>query len=410
MPALRPELDAHAARSVAAEAFLPAGRGLWGVEAERIVYRTDDPAVRVPPAELRLAGGPLPRSGRVTLEPGGQVEISTAPATDLDEVLDALQADIAELDRRLARAGLRAADCPLDAERPPQRVLTLPRYRAMEAFFDSAGPAGRWMMCNTAAVQVNLSHDPADPSRRWRVMHAIAPVLLAVFANSPGVDCGGRSWASLRQGIWSALDPGRTQAPDPAVPAARAWADYVLAADVMMIRVADEAVDVGPGLSFACWVRDGHPVGWPTADDLRYHMTTLFPPIRPRGWLEIRVIDALPPQVREIAVLIVAAAAQPQAAAALLRLLPDTTSWWLPAARLGLAHGGLAAAADALFEIADQTLPLVTHRPSRITAVREYRNSHVRHRRQPWDGVMDPLPGRTRVPDLGHRRLLGVGC
>ncbi len=338
------------------------------------------------------------------------MEISTAPAPDLDEVLDALEADTAELDARLARSGLRAADTPLDSQRLPQRILTLPRYRAMEAFFDAAGPAGRWMMCNTAALQVNLSHDPANPAARWKIMHAIAPVLLATFANSPGLDCAGRSWASLRQGIWHALDPGRTRVPSLAVPPARAWADYVLAADVMMIRVAGEALEVAPGMPFAHWLHQGHPAGWPTADDLRYHMTTLFPPVRPRGWLEIRVIDALPPQILQIAVLTVAAAAQPQAAAELLRRLPSTASWWLPAARLGLAHAGLASAADALFDVTATTLPLVTRRPDRITAVTEYRGSHVRPRRQPWGGAMAAtISGRTSVPDLGGRPLADVG-
>lgn len=392
----------EAARAVAAEAFLADGSELWGLEAERIVHRCADPAARVPCAELRLASAPLPRSGRVTLEPGGQVEISTAPAADLDEVLDALEADSAELDRRLARAGLRAADYSLDLERVPERILTVPRYRAMEAFFDAVGPVGRWMMCNTASVQVNLSHDPADPARRWRALYAIAPVLMATFANSPGLDCAGRSWASLRQGIWHALDPGRTRAPSLAVPPAQAWAEYVLAADVMMIRAADEVIEVAPGLSFARWVRDGHLAGWPTADDLRYHMTTLFPPVRPRGWLEVRVIDALPPQVLQIAVLTVAAAVQPRTAGQLLRRFPDTTSWWLPAARFGLAHGGLASAADTLFDITAEALPLVTRRPGRVTAVTEYHSNYVRRGRQPWGGSMDDtVASRTRVPDLG---------
>ncbi len=409
MPADRPELDAAAARAVAAEAFSPCGTALWGLEAERIVYRREDLAARVPYSELCPLAGLMPGSGRVTLEPGGQVEISTAPAPDLDTALDALAADTAELDIRLRGMGLWAADLPVDAERPPRRILALPRYQAMEAYFDAAGGAGRWMMCNTAALQVNLSHDPADPGRRWQVMHAIAPLLVATFASSPGLDSAGRPWASLRQGIWQALDPGRTRAPRRAGRPEQAWADYVLAADVMLIRRPDQALPVRPGMPFAHWLHAGHPAGWPTVDDLRYHMSTLFPPIRPRGWLEIRVLDALPAAVREVAVLTVAAAARAEIAGELLARLPDTGAWWLPAARLGLADDQLAAAAALLFEITAKAMPLVTSRPERIAAVAEYRGNHVARRLQPWGGnIGHTRLGRTLVPQLDSRPLASV--
>jgi glutamate--cysteine ligase len=409
MPACQPELDVDIARGITAEAFVPAGTRRWGLEVERIVYQVGDPAERVPYAELRSLEGLLPSGSRVTLEPGGQVEISTAPALDLDAVLDGLATDTAELDARLGNRGLRAVDRALDIARTPQRVLAQPRYQAMEAFFDAWGSAGRWMMCNTAALQINLSHDPADSSRRWKVMHAIAPVLLATFANSPGLDCARRSWASLRQGIWQAIDPARTCAPCLTGPPREAWADYVLAADVMVIKTGAGSVAVAPGMPFARWLREGHPAGWPTADDLRYHMTTLFPPVRPRGWLEIRVIDALPPHIREIAVLTVAAAAQKELAGELLGRLPDTRSWWPAAARAGLADDQLASAAAMLFDITVGALPLVTSRPDRIKAVADYRTNHVLRRAQPWGGRMaDAALGLTQVPELDRMTLSRV--
>ena len=409
MPACQRELDSDAARGIAAEAFAPAGTRQWGVEAERIVYLVGDPAGRVPYAELCPLQGLLPSGSRVTLEPGGQVEISTAPAPDLDAVLDGLATDTAELDAQLSSRGLRAVDRALDTARPPWRVLAQPRYQAMEAFFDGWGSAGRWMMCNTAALQVNLSHDPACSSRRWKVMHVIAPVLLATFANSPGLDRARRSWASLRQGIWQALDPARTCPPCLTGPPAEAWADYVLAADVMVITTGDGAIAMAPGMPFARWLREGHPAGWPTADDLRYHMTTLFPPVRPRGWLEIRVIDALPPRIREVAVLTVAAAAQEELAEELLGRLPDTRSWWSAAARAGLADDQLASAAATLFGITAKALPLVTSRPDRIEAVANYRSSHVLRRAQPWGGrITDAVLGLTQVPELDRLTLSAV--
>ena len=63
----------------------------------------------------------------------------------------------------------------------------------------------------------------------------------------------------------------------------------------MFVR-ADEHRCVVPArpLPFARWIHEGHELGWPTLDDFAYHLTTLFPPVRPRGWLELRVVDALP--------------------------------------------------------------------------------------------------------------------
>ena len=106
------------------------------------------------------------------------------------------------------------------------------------------------------------------------------------------------------------MDPSRTgpvQRPDPrprrlgsAPDPVEEWLRYALDARVMMIRATpDRFVPIdgplGSGqLTFAAWMQRGHELGWPTLDDFEYHLTTLFPPVRPRGWLELRMIDALP--------------------------------------------------------------------------------------------------------------------
>src|SRR2546423_13615910 len=88
----------------------------------------------------------------------------------------------------------------------------------MEEFFDREGPWGRQMMCGTASVQVCV--DAGDDSgsqsgyrSRWRMLHAIGPVLVAAFANSPLRDGQATGWRSARPQGWSHLDPGRTRAP-----------------------------------------------------------------------------------------------------------------------------------------------------------------------------------------------------
>ena len=90
------------------------------------------------------------------------------------------------------------------------RVLDAPRYRAMEAYFDSRWPAGRTMMRNTASIQVNLDvGSPATTDARWHLAHDIGPVLTACFANSP-FDAGGNpsGYRSTRAAVWHAIDPG----------------------------------------------------------------------------------------------------------------------------------------------------------------------------------------------------------
>ena len=399
-------IDLLAASALTAEAFSPCGEQRWGLEQEWVIRRPDDPGHRATLEDLGpVLAEPLPGGSSLTVEPGGQVELSTTANLRLDQTLDGLALDRRELAARLSRRGFVMVDDALDLVRPPQRILSQPRYRCMEAFFDTRGPAGRWMMCNTAGLQLNVSHDPLTPQSRWELVHRLGPVLVATFACSPGRDANGQSWASLRQGIWSAIDPGRTRPVTSGSPGP-AWLDYALAADVMLIHDdADNAETVLPGMSFEHWMVGDDQQRPPTAADLRYHLTTLFPPVRPRGWLELRMIDALPATAGEVAALVVAAALQPRVAAALREHLPDTSGWWVEAARHGLAHDGLAEAAQALFHAVQPALPDVTERPERIDAVRTYAETHVEARLQPWgdrpdrdDAPQTPVDLTEHVP------------
>jgi ergothioneine biosynthesis glutamate--cysteine ligase EgtA len=253
--------------------------------------------------------GVFPSGALLTAEPGGQLELSSQPADSLAGLVRVTSADLAALREALAEAGLELAGIGLDPLRPPRRVLTLPRYAAMEAFFDAGGPWGRQMMGGTASVQVCLdagddSDGAAGYRRRWRLVHAIGPVLVAAFANSPLREGKPTGWVSSRQQVWSRMDPGRTRSPVMNGDPRAAWAAYALDAQVMCIRDPDSADwSAPPGLRFRDWVRDspataGDGMGGrlrpPTADDLEYHLSTLFPPVRPRGHFELRMIDAQP--------------------------------------------------------------------------------------------------------------------
>jgi glutamate--cysteine ligase len=264
---------------------------------------------RVPALPTSTWPGVLPSGAPLTAEPGGQLEISSLPAESLTDLVRATRADLAALRAAVAAAGLELAGYGLDPLRMPRRLLDLPRYAAMEAFFDAGGPWGRAMMCTTASVQVcvdagDQSAGPSGYQWRWRLLHAIGPVLVAAFANSPLRAGRPTGWRSARQQAWTHMDPGRTRPPDLSCELRDAWSQYALDARLICIRNPDSADwSAPPGLTLRDWVR-GSPNGDragrgarlrpPSARDLEYHLSTLFPPVRPRGHFELRMIDAQP--------------------------------------------------------------------------------------------------------------------
>ncbi|WP_345713468.1 glutamate-cysteine ligase family protein, partial [Kineococcus glutinatus] len=237
-----PVPDVEAVRQHIASRGLRAGPvGAVGLELERHVVDTAEP-VR-PVAWERLTGalsGVLPPSGsRVTLEPGGQVELSTPPLPGVAAAVAALRVDAAVVDAALADAGLVLLSVGADPARPPVRLNPGGRYTAMEGYFRAAGHGadGAAMMCSTAALQLNVE---AGPAGRWagrlEHVHRLLPVLVALAGCSPLLSGRGTGMRSARQGVWQRLDPGRCapwlRAGDPAA----AWAEFALAAPVMLVR------------------------------------------------------------------------------------------------------------------------------------------------------------------------------
>ena len=282
-----------------------------GVELEWLVHDARDPALPVPaerifPAVADLTApavlpspAALPTGSTLTTEPGGQLELSSAPADSLGECVTAARREMTILRETVRRAGLALQGYGFDPLRPPRRVVELPRYAAMEEFFDRSGPWGREMMCNTASVQVCLDAGHDTPATggyrwRWRLAHHIGPVLVAAFANSPLRRGRPSGWRSTRQEVWGHLDPGRTQPPATDGDPRDAYTAYSLDAELLLVRRPGSPSWVAPrGLTFRGWLR-GQGERPPTVGDLTYHLSTLFPPVRPRGHLELRMIDAQP--------------------------------------------------------------------------------------------------------------------
>jgi glutamate--cysteine ligase len=382
-----------------------------GVELEWIVHDGADPRTEVSPGRLDQALAPLqepdglPFGSRLTREPGGQVELSSLPAASLDGCVQALGADTAALAQALAASGLILAGHGLEPYGDPQRIVNHPRYRAMETYFDRDGPWGRMMMRGTASVQVNLdAGDDTDRVQgyrsRWALAHRLGPVLVAAFANSPLWHGKPTGWRSTRQSVWERMDPGRTRPPLADDDPRAAWTRYVLDAPLLCVPGgASDDWDAPEGLTFRSWVRGAPGVRPPTLADLDYHLTTLFPPVRPRGWLELRMIDAQRGDDWIVAATVAATLLDdlPAAEAAWVAtepLCPDGTSIppasvWSTAARVGPADPVLGKAVRSCFAAVDTALS-DSAAPERLRgAVTEFGMRYADRGRCPADDLLE---------------------
>jgi glutamate--cysteine ligase len=250
------------------------------------------------------------------------------------------------------------------------------------------------MMRNTAAVQVNLDlGGNGHLDARWQLAHDLGPVLAASFANSPfDADGNATGWRSTRLAVWDAIDHCRTTpAHQPGLDARTAWTRYALDAPTMMIRVDDtRSAAIREPMPFARWMESGHELGWPTVDDFALHLTTLFPPVRPRGWLELRMIDALPDEWWPVAVAVTTALLDDaDAATVAMAAVVGIRDRWLDAARHGLSTPELRLAADRCFVAAQEALPRVGADPGTCAATAAFYDRFVRRGRCPADDRLD---------------------
>jgi glutamate--cysteine ligase len=314
----------------------------------------------------------------VSLEPGGQLELSGLPEPDIHRAVTRMRHDGVSARLALAGLGLGLAHAGADPLRPPRRVNPRPRYRAMEQHFAATGRAGPGgvMMNSTAAMQVNLE---AGPEHEWpdRVAraHRLGPTLIAMSACSPWLGGRDTGWKSARQRAWAGLDArtcgavpgfaapdGSRAAPDPAA----AWARYALHAPVTFVRSsAGEFAAVRTSIPFEQWASGGVRLGGrlPTPADLDAHLTTLFPPVRLRGYLELRYLDMTPPRWwPAIAAVVTTLMDDPVAADLASEATEQAAGRWSIAAQAGLDDPVLAEAARRCVSIA------ATRTPAQLTS------------------------------------------
>jgi glutamate--cysteine ligase len=360
--------SASAAAELITETCLSDGPvGKVGLEIEAHCYDPADPHRR--PSwdeitEVLESLGAMPGGSVVTVEPGGAVELSGPPANGALSAIEAITDDQIVLRKAFAAADLGLVQLGADPLRPAKRVNPGPRYRAMEQFFVASGTgvAGAAMMTSTASVQVNLDAGPqAGWADRVRLAHALGPTMVAIAANSPLLSGKFSGWRSSRQRVWSQLDSARcgpiltASADEPGTD----WARYALKAPVMLVH-SPEPVPVTRHLPFADWADGRELLGGrrPTRYDLEYHLTTLFPPVRPRQWLEIRYLDSVPDDVWPAVVFtLVTLLDDPTAADIAAEAVQPVATAWDVAARAGLHDPALRAAANRCVTAAAERAP-----------------------------------------------------
>jgi glutamate--cysteine ligase len=241
----------------------------------------------------------LQDGGRISFEPGGQIEISTAPQPTASGVIDSTQSLVAMLRNGMSNAGIellaRGVDPYNDVDSVPLQ-LHRERYTGMTRYFDSIGPSGVRMMRQTAALQINLERGE-DPKFRWRLLNDLAPVVVALFANSRNYAGAPTQFASYRAELWRTLDPSRTGIiyDDPNF--VERYFEFAL--DAVAMQSGD---GVGPYRTFREWMREPAV----TRDEWLFHLSTLFPEVRPKEYFELRSADTIDPEFLAAPVVFVA--------------------------------------------------------------------------------------------------------
>jgi len=355
-----------------------------GIELEWLLTDPDDPLRHPDPLLLRTALGPhaprtlnpdspadpLPGGGLVTVEPGGQVEISSAPATSCPMLIRTMRRDIDRLAQLLRPTGFLLSGRAADSQRAGRRILHTPRYDAMAAGFARISTAGAVMMCATAATQICVDlGTPEQAPARWRAAHLLGPVLLAAFANSPAAE-----QVSARMAAWWALDPPRT-----GPPGSLDLADYVdRALDTPMLAKPRPAGDwlVRQPVSLRDRLAAGEPLD---TTDIDLHLSMLFPPVRPRGYLELRYLDAQPGEEWLAPLALIAALfGRPGLLAEAAEACRPAAERWQQATEVGLADPVLAGAARDLAGLADRAVGGLGLAPADLEEVRRILRRRLR--------------------------------
>jgi glutamate--cysteine ligase len=240
--------------------------------------------------------------GAISLEPGGQFELSGAPLANVHQTCTELAAHLAQLREVASPLGIGFLGLGMTPDWTRGEIPMMPkgRYRIMTAYMPKVGKLGLDMMYRTCTVQTNLDFcSEADMVKKLRVSLALQPVATALFASSPFTEGKPNGFLSFRSEIWRHTDPDRSGmlpwAFEPGMGFER-WVDYALDVPMYFIKRGDRYIDVA-GQSFRDLL-EGRLASLPgeraTISDWANHVSTIFPEVRLKRYLEMRGADSGP--------------------------------------------------------------------------------------------------------------------
>ena len=240
--------------------------------------------------------------GAISLEPGGQFELSGAPVETVHQTSTELMAHLAQV-KEIARPlgiGFLGLGMTPDWSRADIPMMPKGRYRIMTAYMPKVGSYGLDMMYRTCTVQTNLDYSSeADMVKKLRVSLALQPVATAMFANSPFTEGKPNGFLSFRSEIWRDTDNQRAGMLPWAFESGMGferYADYALDVPMYFVKRGDRYIDVS-GQSFRDLLA-GRLAALPgeraTISDWANHISTIFPEVRLKRYLEMRGADSGP--------------------------------------------------------------------------------------------------------------------
>ncbi|KAB1075212.1 glutamate--cysteine ligase [Methylobacterium planeticum] len=237
--------------------------------------------------------------GAISIEPGGQFELSGAPLPDVHATVRELDEHLAATRRAADPLGIGFLDLGMSPKWTREETPVMPksRYRIMAGYMPKVGSLGLDMMLRTATVQVNVDFcSEADMVRKMRASLALQPVATALFANSPFTDGRPNGFLSRRSEIWRDTDPDRTgMLPEAFEPGFgyETYVDWLLAMPMYFVKRGDTYHDVS-GASFRDLMAGKLaqlPGEYATVSDWANHASTSFPEVRLKRFLEMRGAD-----------------------------------------------------------------------------------------------------------------------
>ena len=248
----------------------------------------------------------LKNGASVTLEPGGQFELSGAPLETIHDICDETGQHLEEVKAVASELGLGFVGVGFSPlwTREETPVMPKGRYKIMRSYMPKKGKLGLDMMLRTCTVQANLDYESeADMVLKFRTSLALQPIATALFANSPFIEGKPSGFLSARANVWTDTDPDRTGMLGFVFEEDFGFERYAkYALDVPMYFVGgkrlnrEDYIDVS-GQDFKAFLKGelpGLPGVLPTMDDWADHLTTLFPEVRLKKYLEMRGADAGP--------------------------------------------------------------------------------------------------------------------